>query len=196
MEKLPSAEDIEGSGLYPIRTVSDLTGVNAITLRAWERRYGFFEPLRKASGHRLYTQKHIDLITRVVGLLEHGMRIGQVKAKLDAEDALAEKDHSGIGDRWSRYLERMTTAVIQFDESGLEAIYCEALSLYSVHEVTDHLITPLLKELGRRWEEGHRQGESSDFGDSVPPGVRDLAGGLVDRCDAMLALGTSLEVGT
>lgn len=154
MEKSPSAEDIEGSDLYPIRTVSDLTGVNAITLRAWERRYGFFEPVRKASGHRLYTQKHIDLITRVVGLLEHGMRIGQVKAKLDAEDALAEKDQSGIGDLWNRYLERMTAAVIQFDESRLEAVYCEALSLYSVHMVTEKLVTPLLRELGRRWEEG------------------------------------------
>ena len=58
------------SGLYPIGTVSELTGVNAITLRAWERRYSLFEPVRKASGHRLYTQQHIDLINRIVGLLE------------------------------------------------------------------------------------------------------------------------------
>jgi hypothetical protein len=26
--------------LYPIRTVATLTGVNPVTLRAWERRYG------------------------------------------------------------------------------------------------------------------------------------------------------------
>jgi len=27
-------------GLLPIRTVSSLTGVNSVTIRAWERRYG------------------------------------------------------------------------------------------------------------------------------------------------------------
>ena len=43
--------------LYPIRTVSSLTGVNSITLRAWERRYGLIKPVRTPKGHRLYTQK-------------------------------------------------------------------------------------------------------------------------------------------
>ena len=31
-------------GLYPIRTVSSLTGINPVTLRAWERRYGMIKP--------------------------------------------------------------------------------------------------------------------------------------------------------
>ena len=68
---MPTHQELtDRTGLYPIGTVADLTGVNAITLRAWERRYGLFEPVRKGSGHRLYTQEHIDLITRVVGMLD------------------------------------------------------------------------------------------------------------------------------
>lgn len=146
--------DTMDSGLYPIGTVSELTGVNAITLRAWERRYGLFEPVRKASGHRLYTQQHIDLINRVVSLLERGMRIGQVKAHLDAEKERAE---DGTGDSqtlWQRYLERMVTGVVQFDETALEETYGEALAVYPVKTVTEELLTPLLMELGRRWEDG------------------------------------------
>ena len=42
---------------YPIRTVSLMTGVNVITLRAWEKTYGLIVPERKESGHRLYTQE-------------------------------------------------------------------------------------------------------------------------------------------
>ncbi|MBT8131818.1 MAG: MerR family DNA-binding transcriptional regulator, partial [Gammaproteobacteria bacterium] len=38
--------------LYPIRTVVSLTGINAVTLRAWERRYGLVKPKRTAKGHR------------------------------------------------------------------------------------------------------------------------------------------------
>lgn len=143
------------AALYPIRTVSDLTDVNAITLRAWERRYGLFEPIRKASGHRLYTQQHIDLITRVVGLLDRGMRIGQIKAQLDAESESTTpgKNHV-VDDIWKRHIDGMIAAVIQFNEAGLEEIYGNALSLYPIDEVTSKLLLPLLQELGRRWEQG------------------------------------------
>jgi DNA-binding transcriptional MerR regulator len=141
-----------GEGLYPIRTISDLTGVNPITLRAWERRYGLLEPIRKESGHRLYSQEHIDLINRVVGLLDRGMRIGQVKAHLDAQEA-ADASHPG-GNAWQRYINHMVASVIRFDENGLEETYGEALSLYPVTTVTERLVTPLLQELGRRWAEG------------------------------------------
>jgi len=140
------------TALYPIRTVSDLTDVNAITLRAWERRYGLFEPIRKASGHRLYTQQHIDLITRVVGLLDRGMRIGQIKGQLEAENSEFTTSDQLVNDTWKRYVDRMIAAVIQFNEEGLEDIYGEALALYPIDKVTEKLLMPLLAELGRRWE--------------------------------------------
>lgn len=143
--------------LYPIRTVSELTDVNAITLRAWESRYQLLEPVRKASGHRLYTQEHIDLITRVVGLLDRGMRIGQVKAQLKAEAnarLAASTKNVAVNDAWRRYIERMIAAVIQFNEAGLEETYGSALAMYPMDEVTEKLLMPLLQELGRRWEQG------------------------------------------
>lgn len=146
--------DTADSGLYPIGTVSELTGVNAITLRAWERRYGLFEPVRKTSGHRLYTQQHIDQINRIVSLLDRGMRIGQVRAHLDAEQARAADGTGTVQALWNRYLERMIAGVVQFDEAALEETYGEALAIYPVKTVTEELLTPLLMELGRRWEDG------------------------------------------
>ena len=146
--------DTVDPGLYPIGTVSELTGVNAITLRAWERRYGLFEPVRKASGHRLYTQQHIDQINRIVGLLERGLRIGQVRAHLDAEQARAASGTGTSQALWHRYRERMIAGVVQFDETALEETYGEALAIYPVKTVTEELLTPLLMELGRRWEDG------------------------------------------
>ena len=157
MSKLERIIEPTELALYPIRTVSELTRVNAVTLRAWERRYGLFEPVRKASGHRLYTQDHIDLITRVVGMLDRGMRIGQVKAQLEAEANTRVANTSRnvmFKDFWGRYLERMIAAVIQFNEAGLEEAYGTALSLYPMDEVNEKLLMPLLQELGRRWEQG------------------------------------------
>ena len=147
-------EDGQSPGLFPIRTVSELTGVNSITLRAWENRYGLIEPVRKASGHRLYTQEHIDLINRVVGLLDRGMRIGQVKAEVlsagDSEDNFADERHNN----WRKYINSMIAGIIRFDESALERTYSDALSHYPVRLVTEKLLSPVLKELGERWISG------------------------------------------
>ena len=137
--------------LFPIRTVSELTGVNSITLRAWETRYGLIEPIRKSSGHRLYTQEHIDLINRVVGLLDRGMRIGQINAETLSGADLNNDSTEDRQDHWQQYINGMIAAIIRFDEPGLERIYGEALSHYSVRVVTDRLLTPLLSELGERW---------------------------------------------
>lgn len=42
------------------------TGVAEPTLRMWERRYGFPRPVRTASGHRRYTEAHVEVIERVL----------------------------------------------------------------------------------------------------------------------------------
>ena len=60
--------------LFPIRTVANVTGVNAITLRAWERRYGLVTPVRTDGGQRLYTREEIELIQRIVVLLTRKAR--------------------------------------------------------------------------------------------------------------------------
>ena len=147
--------DENSSGLFPIRTVSELTGVNSITLRAWENRYGLIQPIRKASGHRLYTQEHIDLINRVVGLLDRGMRIGQVKAEIVAgNDTDGDLNSGNVDERqnnWRRYINSMIAGIIRFDEDALERTYADALSHYPVRSVTEKLLSPVLKELGERW---------------------------------------------
>ena len=142
------------SEFFPIGTVSDLTGVNPITLRAWERRHRIIEPLRTASGHRLYSRDDVDLILRVVAMLEGGMRIGQVPAELEFAANAGVATSGGENDRWIRHRSRMVAAIIRFDEAALESSYNAALSLHSVDVVTRELLTPLLIELGERWRNG------------------------------------------
>lgn len=144
--------------LYPIRTVSSLTGVNSITLRAWERRYGLVQPQRTPKGHRLYTQQDIDLIHRVLELLDKGIPIGQVKRAL--QDESLSSDAAEAPGPWGTYQRRMINAIVRFDEYALDETYNEALSLYPVDLVTRELIIPLLKTLGERWE--HAEGSVAE----------------------------------
>ena len=154
-ETRPSPESAsDRSELFPIGVVSERTGVNPITLRAWERRHRIIEPVRTESGHRLYSRDDVDLISRVVAMLDRGMRIGQVRAELEANARRSAGTLGGENDRWSRHRSRMVAAIIRFDEAALESVYNEAHSIHSVDVVTRELLTPLLVDLGERWKNG------------------------------------------
>ncbi len=142
-------------GLVPIRTVSSLTGVNSVTLRAWERRYDLIKPVRTPKGHRLYTMADVDLIQQVVDLLDNGMSIGQVRQVLDNGRSRSEPEPAPMPeDPWLRDHQRLLNAITQFDEAVLNDIYQDALSLYPVDVVTTRLTVPMLRELGTRWANG------------------------------------------
>lgn len=139
------------SGLYPISTVSSITGVNAITLRAWERRYGLLKPMRTEAGHRLYTDADIDLIKNILALLDEGIAISRVTDALKnvRQQETAEQDEGP----WQRYQTTMLEGVAGYNEGTLETVYNEAMSLYPVDMVTKKLLLPLMKILGKRWTE-------------------------------------------
>lgn len=132
---------------YPIRIVCALTGLNPITLRAWERRYGFIEPLRTPGGHRLYTQEHVDQINRTLSMLASGVSIGAAARAVRRSAADASRT-----DVWDALRSQAIAATMRFDESALDAIYESALGLQSIEVVTRKLLVPVLEDLGRRWE--------------------------------------------
>ena len=134
---------------FPIRTVSEITGVNSVTLRAWERRYGLIKPLRTPKGHRLYSQQDIQLIQDVLDRLSQGMSISQIARDILDKTSMDNGEHPDV---WGQYCQHMIKAVSRFDEHALEAVYNDAMALYPVDVVTTHLIMPLLEELGDRWQ--------------------------------------------
>ncbi|HOW77435.1 MAG TPA: MerR family transcriptional regulator [Candidatus Competibacteraceae bacterium] len=156
--KAHSPHRLPDQGLVPIRTVSSLTGVNSVTLRAWERRYDLIKPVRTPKGHRLYTMADVALIQQVVVLLDNGMSIGQVRRVLEADTTSQELAHEGDRgqalDLWPHYQHQLLQAIAAFDDGVLNDLYTEILSLYPVDIVTSRLIVPLLRELGERWVEG------------------------------------------
>lgn len=98
--------------LYPIREISRLTGVTPITLRAWERRYDLIEPVRTDSGHRLYTQTHVDFIKDAVELTQQGIPISKVKGVLEERKA-TKKTLRASGDL--DFLQEIEKACLQYD---------------------------------------------------------------------------------
>lgn len=132
--------------LLPIREVTRQTGVHPVTLRAWERRYGLIQPLRSSKGHRLYSLAHIEQIRAVLGWLERGVAVGQVKRLLDEPQALSGPSN----DHWREQQQAWLQCLAQLSEARLEDRFNELSALYPAETLYRQLLLPLLAHVNQQ----------------------------------------------
>ena len=144
-EPITQADDCQG--LYPIREVARLTGINPVTLRAWERRYGLIEPKRTESGHRLYSVTDIESIRLILGWLERGVAVSKV-AQLLANTKPADNPQPEASE-YGEWQSRISGALTAFNESELERLYGQIYSSYPVEVVFQGIFLPLWQQLSK-----------------------------------------------
>lgn len=77
--------------VLPIAAVERDTGLSKDTLRVWERRYGFPQPLRDTNGERVYPQDQVDKLRLIKRLMDQGHRPGKIaECPIEQLQALAE----------------------------------------------------------------------------------------------------------
>ncbi|KGS16134.1 MULTISPECIES: MerR family transcriptional regulator [Pseudomonas syringae group] len=132
----------------PIREVARQTGVNAVTLRAWERRYGLIVPHRTAKGHRLYSDEHVQRVMKILTWLNRGVSVSQVKGLIDdnAQDALPPTND------WDALRQTLLIAIGELAERRVDDVFNQAMALYPPRTLCEQLLLPLLAELEQRWQ--------------------------------------------
>lgn len=135
-------------GFLPIREVARSTGINAVTLRAWERRYGLIVPYRTPKGHRLYSPANLERISAILAWLSRGVAVGQVKALLDHNQA----PQPASSDNWSCLRGELLDCISALNERRLDDRFNASLTLYPASTLVEQLLWPLLGELDQRWQ--------------------------------------------
>ncbi|WAT27802.1 MerR family transcriptional regulator [Pseudomonas sp. GXZC] len=136
--------------LFPIREVARLTGVNPVTLRAWERRYGLIQPTRTESGHRLYSRTDIDTVHRILDWIERGVAVSKV-GRILARDALLSEPDAALGAEveWEQWRGQLRQAISAFDDRQLDRLYGQIFSAYPLAVVFQDILMPLWQALLR-----------------------------------------------
>ncbi|WP_330565051.1 MerR family transcriptional regulator [Pseudomonas yamanorum] len=142
------AEAIE-QGWLPIREVARLTGVNAVTLRAWERRYGLIVPQRTPKGHRLFSAEHVQRIHTILTWLNRGVPVSQVKSLIDTAQPVSQPPEEN---EWHNRRQHLVQAISELAERRVDDAFNQAMALYPPRTLCEQLLLPLLKELELRWQ--------------------------------------------
>lgn len=136
------------TNLLPIREVTRLTGVNPVTLRAWERRYGLIVPQRTSKGHRLYSAEHVQRIRQILHWLNRGIAVSQVKPLLHATP---DAQFQFPDDDWQHLRAQLIESIAELAERRLDQQLNQAMALYPAATLCEQLFLPLLEQLEVRW---------------------------------------------
>ena len=136
------------NGWLPIREVARQTGVNAVTLRAWERRYGLIVPQRTPKGHRLFSAEHVQRIQAILTWLNRGVPVSQVKGLIDSAQASPEP----MENEWQSLRQHLVNAISELAERRVDDAFNQAMALYPPRTLCEQLLLPLLRELEQRWQ--------------------------------------------
>ena len=154
---------LEQEELFPIREVARLTGVNPVTLRAWERRYGLIQPARTDSGHRLYSMIDIDRVHSILGWIERGVavsKVGKILARIAPLQALSHLiPNELVHADYTQWQQQIQAAVSAFDEVQLDQVYGLIFSSYPFTVVFQDILRPLWKQLLQRHDAFGRASE-------------------------------------
>ncbi|KEY88885.1 MerR family transcriptional regulator [Pseudomonas sp. 17391] len=129
--------------LLPMRDVVSLTGINPVTLRAWERRHGLIRPQRTEGGHRLYTARDVQRIRDILRWTSKGLPISKVGDMLVGQPEASVQPHSAFDD-WRAAVVRATQA---FDAQALEGIHGQLFTLMPKATVLREVLMPVWHEL-------------------------------------------------
>ncbi|MGB2593074.1 MAG: MerR family transcriptional regulator [Candidatus Acidiferrum sp.] len=78
---------------YRIGEVSRLTNLKPFVLRYWETEFPMLEPVKSASGHRLYRQEDVEMVLRIKRLLyDEGFTIAGARRHLREQAGGSETD--------------------------------------------------------------------------------------------------------
>jgi len=146
---------------YNIQIVSQITGISAHTLRAWEKRYQIIEPDRNDTGRRLYSQSEIEKLQVIKSLIEAGQTIG-VLAKLDHAARVkllqSQKNQAGmvrdvspkikVEFDYQQILQNILMALHNYKLDIIAHEFAKCIYQISAREFAFKIIMPLFKSVG------------------------------------------------
>jgi len=162
---------------YNLKVVMHETGLNAETLRAWERRYGLPKPERTPGGHRLYTWRDIQMLNWLSQRRKEGMSISRAIENWRSLEAAGEDPLVAYppkpqpveigGAMLDEYCQAWVNACLDFNEQAAEQFLTQAFGLFAPDIVCVGIIQRGISMIGSDWYAGKASVQQEHFSSAL-----------------------------
>lgn len=152
---------------YPIKVVSQMTGLSVHVIRAWEKRYNVVEPDRSDTNRRLYSEEEIEKLKLLNEAVHKGHNIGgvanltlqELKTLLSKERSVSSELKDFQGSQESKknveeIIQECIEAIRNYDAHKLESLLLNASTKLTQPILIEELLVPLIYEVGDLWHSG------------------------------------------
>ena len=149
---------------YTIKTVTTQTGVRAVTIRAWENRYGLLNPQRSENRYRLYSDRDVAMLRWVKSQVDQGISISSVVRDLnnilsrgefpEVLPTITPRPRSYQPVPPEKISIQLFEALFKHDDSTSNELLKQASSMYDLTTVCTEVIGNTLIKIGDAWHRG------------------------------------------
>ena len=136
-----------------IGVVEQDTGLTKDTLRIWERRYAFPQPIRDRNGERLYPRDQVDKLRLIKRLMDRGHRPGKiVSASMEQLHALGAEPSAVISP--SGDVDAFLNLIRSHQADAIRAQLSHVLARRGLQNFIQETVVPLTAAVGNAWMDG------------------------------------------
>ncbi|QQL45996.1 MerR family transcriptional regulator [Sulfuriroseicoccus oceanibius] len=149
---------------YPMKYVTQVTGLSPHVLRVWERRYGAVKPQRTESNRRIYDEADVARLALLVKLTKAGHSIRHIaNIPIEGLESMIrglESDHAKVAslpqdpELKQSLLDKAWRHVIALQPAELQQVLDAAVVELGASGLIEKLLAPLIGRIGEGWENG------------------------------------------
>lgn len=165
---------------YPIKVVSQMTGLSVHVIRAWEKRYNVVDPDRTDTNRRLYSEEDIEKLRLLNDASHLGHNIGslatlslaELKNLLAKEKRITPEIKIGLkssspANSVEEILNGCIESIIDYDAKKMESILLNASAKLTQPVLIEEVIIPLVYKIGDMWHNGEIRVANEHLASSV-----------------------------
>jgi len=165
---------------FPIKVVSQMTGLSVHVIRAWEKRYHVVEPDRTDTNRRLYSEEEIEKL-RLLNEASHlGHNIGSLAnlSLTELKNILSREKNKTSENKYEsksinqvelvdEILSESIETIRVYDSKKLESILLNASAKLTQPVLIEEVVIPLVYKIGDMWHNGEIRVANEHLASSV-----------------------------
>jgi MerR family transcriptional regulator, light-induced transcriptional regulator len=139
---------------YSIKSLEQLSGIKAHTIRIWEQRYNFLKPKRTDTNIRFYDDDDLKKILNIALLNKHGVKISKIA--MMSEESIKDEvlKLSETDQTYSEQFKQLILSMLEYDEDQFEKAINTCILRVGFEKAMINVIYPFLNKVGILWQTG------------------------------------------
>jgi DNA-binding transcriptional MerR regulator len=152
---------------YSIKDLEKLSGIQAHTIRIWEKRYRLVIPRRTDTNIRVYSDEDLKRLLNVALLNHNGLKISKI-ARLN-EDSIKQEilNLSSNINNHGNHIDNLIMAMVELNEHTFESTIQTVSEQDGFESAFVHVVYPFLNKIGVLWQTGHINPAQEHFASSL-----------------------------